>query len=45
MNKTVIIKNLGKIDYKKCWDYQEFLFSETLKQKSNNRKNNTNIKT
>ena len=45
MNKTVIIKNLGKIDYKKCWDYQEFLFSETLKQKSNNRKNNTSIKT
>ena len=45
MNKTVIIKNLGEIDYKKCWDYQEFLFSETLKQKSNNRKNNTSIKT
>ena len=45
MNKTVIIKNLGKIDYKNCWDYQEFLFSETLKQKSNNRKNNTSIKT
>ena len=45
MNKTVIIKNLGKIDYKKCWDYQEYLFSETLKQKSNNRKNNTSIKT
>ena len=45
MNKTVIIKNLGEIDYKKCWDYQEFLFSETLKQKSNNRKNNTRIKT
>jgi len=45
MNKTVIIKNLGEIDYKKCWDYQEFLFSETLKQKSDNRKNNTSIKT
>ena len=45
MNKTVIIKNLGKIDYKKCWDYQEYLFSETLKLKSNNRKNNTSIKT
>ncbi len=45
MNKKVYVKNIGRIDYKKCWDYQELLFSNTLKQKSMNRKNNTSVKT
>jgi lipoyl(octanoyl) transferase len=45
MNKTVSVKKLGNIDYKKCWDYQEELFSNTLSQKSFNRKNNTTINT
>jgi len=40
MNKQVSIKDLGLIDYKKCWDYQEELFSEILAVKSANRKEN-----
>ncbi len=42
MNKKVTFLDLGLIDYKKCWDYQEKLFAETLAVKSNNRKNNKN---
>ena len=38
MNSKVFFKDLGLIDYKKCWDYQEVLFSEILSVKSNNRK-------
>ena len=38
MNKQVSIKDLGLIDYKKCWDYQEELFAEILMVKSANRK-------
>jgi len=40
MNKQVSIKDLGLIDYKKCWDYQEELFAEILVVKSANRKEN-----
>jgi lipoyl(octanoyl) transferase len=29
----IIIKNLGRIDYQKAWDYQEQLFSGNLKNK------------
>tara|TARA_B100000902_G_scaffold343628_1_gene348420 strand:+ start:15 stop:710 length:696 start_codon:yes stop_codon:yes gene_type:complete len=42
VNKKVTFLDLGLIDYKKCWDYQEKLFAETLAVKSNNRKNNKN---
>ncbi len=45
MNKKVRFHDLGLIDYKKCWDYQEALFSETINIKSTNRKNNTSFKT
>ena len=38
MNKHVLFKDLGLIDYKKCWDYQEELFSKILAVKSANRK-------
>ena len=38
MNKQVSIKDLGLIDYKKCWNYQEELFAEILAVKSANRK-------
>ena len=38
MNKKVIFEDLGLIDYKKCWDYQEILFADILAVKSNNRK-------
>mgnify|MGYP002030087892 CR=1 FL=1 len=38
MNKKVQFEDLGLIDYKKCWDYQESLFAEILAVKSINRK-------
>ena len=44
MSKKVHFKDLGLIDYKKCWDYQEFLFAEILSVKSKNR-NRTRKKT
>ena len=45
MNKKVSFKDLGLIDYKKCWDYQEELFAEILAVKSSNRKENKTIST
>ncbi len=45
MNKKVFLKDLGSIDYKKCWDYQEGVFSDILSVKSQNRKNKRNNKT
>ena len=36
-NKKVIYRNLGKIDYKEAWDYQEKLFQETIAVKLENR--------
>ena len=38
MNKKVKFEDLGLIDYKKCWDYQEELFSRIIAVKSTNRK-------
>ncbi len=38
MNKKVEFIDLGLIDYKTCWDYQEKLFAEILEIKSSNRK-------
>jgi len=38
VNKKVKFEDLGLIDYKKCWDYQEELFSKILAVKSANRK-------
>jgi len=40
LNKKVKFEDLGLIDYKKCWDYQEELFAEILSVKSSNRKEN-----
>lgn len=45
MTKTVKFEDLGLIDYKKCWDYQEALFAKTLSIKSINRKKNKTEKT
>ena len=42
MNKNVFFEDLGLIDYKKCWDYQEFLLSNILSNKSGVKKNKTN---
>jgi len=35
--QKIIFQDLGLIDYKTCWDYQENLFSETIAQKIANR--------
>lgn len=36
-NNKVILRNLGKIDYKDAWDYQEKLFKEVIDVKLANR--------
>ncbi|MCE3229248.1 MAG: octanoyltransferase [Bacteroidetes bacterium] len=36
-NKEIIFQDLGIMDYKECWDYQEKLFSEIVAQKTKNR--------
>ncbi len=36
-NKKIIFQDLGLIDYKVCWDYQEKLFNEIIQQKISNR--------
>lgn len=45
MNKQIIFKDLGLINYKKCWTYQESLFEKILETKSKNRKNKTQLAT
>lgn len=45
MNKQVSFKDLGLIDYKKCWDFQEELFAEILTVKSSNRKEDKTVAT
>ena len=37
---NVVYQDLGLIDYKEAWDYQEKLFNEILNVKKNNRKKN-----
>jgi lipoyl(octanoyl) transferase len=37
LNKQVLFKDLGLMDYKACWDFQETLFNETIAQKIANR--------
>jgi lipoyl(octanoyl) transferase len=36
-NKQIIFEDLGLLDYKACWDYQEKLFNKTIQQKISNR--------
>ncbi|MCW3078556.1 MAG: Octanoyltransferase [Bacteroidetes bacterium] len=36
-NKNIIFEDLGVMDYKACWDYQEKLFNEIITQKIINR--------
>jgi lipoyl(octanoyl) transferase len=36
-NKKIIFEDLGIMDYKACWDYQEKLFNEIIQQKILNR--------
>ncbi len=37
MNRTVSFEDLGVVDYKEAWDYQEKLFKEIIDQKMHNR--------
>lgn len=37
MSNKVIFKDLGGMDYKECWDYQEEVFKETIQRKITNR--------
>jgi len=45
VNKKVRFEDLGLIEYKKCWDYQETLFANILSVKSTNKKENKKDKT
>lgn len=44
-NKKIILQDLGHIDYKEAWDFQEQLFKQTIDLKIKNRKENTEIET
>lgn len=39
MSRKVIFKDLGKLDYKECWDFQEEIFKIAVNRKIENRKN------
>lgn len=39
MSKLVEFRDLGEIDYKECWDFQEKIFKTTVDTKIHNRKN------
>jgi len=41
-NKSVLIKDLGVVDYKECWDYQEELFKNIVDIKIKNRRESLN---
>ena len=43
--QQIKVKDLGLIDYKEAWDFQEQLFKETIDIKIQNRKDDTNIPT
>ena len=45
MNKTVVIADLGLMDYKDAWDYQERLFSGIVDLKIANRRENRHDET
>ncbi len=45
MNKTVILQDLGLRDYKDTWDYQEFLFKQSVDLKIKNRREGTHVET
>ena len=45
MPKTILYKDLGVVDYKKCWDDQEVLFKENVDIKLFNRLKNQNLPT
>ena len=45
MNNQIKYIDLGTMDFKEAWDFQQNLFDEIVQIKKENRKNNTNLKT
>lgn len=45
MNKKITIRNLGLMDYKEAWEYQETLFQEILQLKIRNRREGLSLET
>ena len=45
MNREIKFIDLGQMDYKDAWDYQQNLFDEIIEIKKKNRQNNTNNST
>ena len=45
MNRQIKFIDLGKMDYKEAWDFQEKLFDEIVSIKKENRKKKSNLKT
>ena len=45
MNRKIKFIDLGLMDYKEAWDFQQKLFDEIVEIKKKNRKDNTNKKT
>ena len=45
MNKKIKFIDLGMMDFKEAWDYQQSLFDKIVSIKKANRKNNSKIKT
>ena len=43
MNKQIKFIDLGVMDYKDAWDYQQKLFDEIVEIKKKNRKNNSEL--
>ena len=44
-NKKLNIKDLGYLDYKEAWEYQELLFAETVQRKVGNRNSSSPLQT
>lgn len=45
MNKSITIRDLGLMDYKEAWEYQETLFQEILQLKIRNRREELGLET
>ena len=45
MNRQIKFIDLGMMDFKKAWDYQQNLFDKIVSIKKANRKNNSKFKT
>ncbi|MFP9098180.1 lipoyl(octanoyl) transferase LipB [Flavobacterium sp. RHBU_24] len=45
MNKKIYVQNLGEMDYKAAWEYQEQLFQQTIDIKIADRKDGTQTET